>query len=258
MDPDRVAGHAQPCRRPADLPDARGRAARLHAPDDARLPQLPGLHRALEPAPAAPPGDAAGVDRGRCHAGPRISRAPRGAALARRRARTGRTGRAAAEHPDGSGATALGVHVDRRAGTPPLRAVREDAPFADRRHQRHAAAAAGDVDRPREEPVAAALLVCCEGPAGVGPPPGGRADDGCRDGVGRAVAAQPAALGAAAGRSLRQDPAPCRRARRGHGPAFRCAAVGAERHAYARSAASPRSRSRWSDCARWPALPAAR
>ena len=99
--------------------------------------------RALEPAPEVrlQQEPAAGVDRGRRHR-PRVPRAARGAALAGRRARTRRAGRPAAEHAARPEPPALGVHDHRRAGRQPLRAVHQDAPLADRRRQRHEAAAA--------------------------------------------------------------------------------------------------------------------
>jgi hypothetical protein len=99
----------------------------------------------------------------------------------------------------------VGMHHHRRAGARPLRAVRQDAPFADRRHQRHAHAAGRHVHRPGEEPVPTALLVGRRRHAGPSQAPRRGTDDGQRDGRGGTGAARPAEIGAATAGRLRQD-----------------------------------------------------
>ena len=185
------------------------------------------------------------LGRGRRHR-PRIPRAPCRAALAGRRARAGRTGRPAAEHAARPEPPALGVHDHRGARGRPLRAVHQDAPFADRRRERHEAAAAGDVHRRGEEPGAAAVLGLPGRPRGASPGAHrGRRRRGQRHGRCGAGTARPGTVGAAADHGLRQDPraASATRARAWWCPSTRrgrCSTA-----VCARSGASPRSSSRW-------------
>ncbi len=136
--------------------------------------------------------------------------------------------------------------------------VHQGPSLADRRRERHEAAAAGDVARPQEEPRDAAVLGLRPGARGEARARRSAGDfRQCRRGRGRTRCAgrcrrcrssSPRSARSSSGSAIRTKAWSCPSTRRA-----RCSTA-----ACARSGASPRSSSRWSACARWPRPPTAR
>jgi diacylglycerol O-acyltransferase len=171
-----------PPRAPAELHAEAARAART----------LGGRRRALQPTARPARGlQAAGAGTGNRpdeNIDLRVPPAPRGPALAGRRARTRAGDLAPAHHPARAHAPAVGVHADRGPAAGPFRALHEDPPRAGRR---------------RGSDAAASRRTLAESPRGTEP----AALDGTRSAQHRrqAHAPRPTKSGAASSRPLRPN-----------------------------------------------------